>query len=528
MPLAKKKRENRHFMKRLTHDELFKLAQEAKIVWEKIRLKDGSKEDERTALIEELLIKLKGHILTLCVKHDASRVIQTCLKYGTEQHRTDMYNELRDGLTDLSKEKYGRVIVKKLFMYCTKPIKAEIIQEKIIGNVRQLMSHKDASNIVEHAYSLVANSQQKGALLSELYGDYYDVLVKTSMQAELAELLEQQPDEAEKVLDGMGEVLQAQVEKGIMQHSIVHKLANVFFTHGSASQKVDMSNHLAEVVIQMLHSRPGALVGLGCVAYGTPKDRKRLVKSMKGYVSKICMEPDGHMLMMSMWDMVDDTVLLREAVLKELCKCFEEILPDRSAQRVLLYLLAPDQARYFPADVVACLKADVPEGASKKDPTKRREELIPHIVPQLMKFCEEHPELLFVPGGPDIMFEVAAKVEDAKGMMEAAATHLAQTNWTELEDEEERKFGYTGAKRLMAAVTVSGESAGFVGALAKALKGKAVQYAVGGGGFLVAALMQHDEAKKALKPELTKGKAQFKGADESTGCQVVVKVLSAK
>ena len=32
---------------------------------------------------------------------------------------------------DLSKEKYGRVIVKKLFMYCTKPIKAEIIQEKV-------------------------------------------------------------------------------------------------------------------------------------------------------------------------------------------------------------------------------------------------------------------------------------------------------------------------------------------------------------------------------------------------------------
>ena len=48
MPLSKKKKENRHFMKRLTHDDLFKLAQESKIVWEKIRIKDMAAE-ERTA-----------------------------------------------------------------------------------------------------------------------------------------------------------------------------------------------------------------------------------------------------------------------------------------------------------------------------------------------------------------------------------------------------------------------------------------------------------------------------------------------
>ena len=58
MPLSKKKKENRHFMKRLTHDELFKLAQESKIVWEKIRLKD-IEPAERAAAIEEHLDKIQ-------------------------------------------------------------------------------------------------------------------------------------------------------------------------------------------------------------------------------------------------------------------------------------------------------------------------------------------------------------------------------------------------------------------------------------------------------------------------------------
>jgi len=141
MPLSKKKKENRHFMKRLTHDDLFKLAQESKIVWEKIRIKDMPSE-ERTALIGDHLEQLKGNILVFCVKHDASRVIQTCLKYGSEEHRASIYEELQEGITDLMKAKYGRIIVKKVFMYCSKEVKSEVVEKKILGNVMQLMKHK--------------------------------------------------------------------------------------------------------------------------------------------------------------------------------------------------------------------------------------------------------------------------------------------------------------------------------------------------------------------------------------------------
>lgn len=53
-----------------------------------------------------------------------------------------IYQELKEGLTELSKAKYGRVIVKKLFMYCDKSIKTEMIEKRIIGHVMSLMKHK--------------------------------------------------------------------------------------------------------------------------------------------------------------------------------------------------------------------------------------------------------------------------------------------------------------------------------------------------------------------------------------------------
>ena len=40
-----------------------------------------------------------------------------------------------------------------------------------------------------------------------------------------------------------------------------------------------------------------------------------IVKSFKPYVKKICMEENGHVVMMAVFDTVDDTVLVRKTIL---------------------------------------------------------------------------------------------------------------------------------------------------------------------------------------------------------------------
>ena len=43
--------------------------------------------------------------------------------------------------------------------------------------------------------------------------------------------------------------------------------------------------------------------------------RKAIVKSFKPYVRKICVEESGHVVMMGVFDTVDDTVLVRKNIL---------------------------------------------------------------------------------------------------------------------------------------------------------------------------------------------------------------------
>ena len=50
------------------------------------------------------------------------------------------------------------------------------------------------------------------------------------------------------------------------------------------------------------------------------QDRKVIVKSFKPYVKKICMEEYGHVVMMGVFDSVDDTVLVKKNLLSVSCK----------------------------------------------------------------------------------------------------------------------------------------------------------------------------------------------------------------
>ncbi len=54
------------------------------------------------------------------------------------------------------------------------------------------------------------------------------------------------------------------------------------------------------------------MYNISCVC---PQDRKLLVKTLKGVVCKVCGEENGHVVMMGLFDSVDDTVLLKKVIL---------------------------------------------------------------------------------------------------------------------------------------------------------------------------------------------------------------------
>ena len=80
-------------------------------------------------------------------------------------------------------------------------------------------------------------------------------------------------------------------------------------------------------------------------------------------------------MMLALFDSVDDTVLMKKAVLSEMMANLEQLCDDQFGRRVLLYLLAPRSSTHFSPQFVALLREGDGNAHSKKDPVLRQSEL---------------------------------------------------------------------------------------------------------------------------------------------------------
>ncbi|KAF9409842.1 pumilio domain member 6 [Entomortierella beljakovae] len=367
---------------RRSHKPNSELIYPAKKLWEKLRLKELPKA-ERQAVMKDMMDLITGKVQDIIFKHDMSRIIQSCLKHGNEAQRNVIAGELVGHYLTLSKSMYGRFIVIKILNYCQKY--REAIIKEFYGKVRQLIKHKEASAIIEDAYSTYANSAQRAALIQEFYGPEFR-LFKVEDKKTLTEILAQNPAKKDNIMKHLMETLSGCLEKGTIGFSIVHRGLLEYFEHADAKGIQAMLDVMKEQAVEMLHTKEGAQVAMLCLLHATPKDRKAMLKSMKPFVVKICKEEYGHMVMLRMFDVVDDTVLMSKAILTEIIKEMDDIAKDKFGRRVILYLLAGRSPKYIsPQNIELLAKGDIVRAnTSKKDAAIRSSELLNGISPALI------------------------------------------------------------------------------------------------------------------------------------------------
>jgi pumilio family protein 6 len=219
-----------------------------------------------------------------------------------------------------------------------------------------------------------------------------------------------------------------------------------------------LSMTLCDHSLTLLSTRAGAKVVAECIAYGTPKERKRIIKSLKGFVRSSVLHSDAYIAILRLLDVTDDTVLIQKSILGELIvasskdktttkkqkiaaatvvdeegnedekeetielkqeeeeedeaadpeKSVEspllEIALSESGCKVLLLLLAKtdeERKRYLDPWNLAMLHANpsvVEDGkeipTSKKNHETRRTELLEYLKPSLIQLCQQHAAVL--------------------------------------------------------------------------------------------------------------------------------------
>ncbi|KAJ2827171.1 Pumilio y domain member 6 [Coemansia sp. 'formosensis'] len=360
---------------------------EARKLWEQLRRGDLDADVRATHMVAMMAL-IGGRIKEITLKHDMSRVVQTCIKYGTAEQRAVIAAELTGAELELARSMYGRHILLRLLKHV--PASRPRIIAAISGQVRKLVRHKDAAAVVDECYSVYANAAQRWGLAAEFYGG--ECAVMGSHVTGVDAILAQAPQRRAGVVAALQQASQPLLEKGTVQHAVVHRVLLDLVRLAEGAERRAAIEALHTLAVEMVHTRDGAHCAMLCLLHGTPKDRKALVRSFRPFLRKMATDEHAHAVLIGALDCVDDTVFVAKTLVADLAAMADDLLPDTHGRRVLLYALAGRSPHYVGADALAVLRAgdDVRAATSKKDPATRRKELAAAVGPALVAWAERN------------------------------------------------------------------------------------------------------------------------------------------
>ncbi|XP_065657225.1 pumilio homolog 3 isoform X4 [Hydra vulgaris] len=357
-------------------------------IYEQLRRKSSS-QDGRRKLIDDVLKIVQGKEAEVVYKHDTVRVLEMCIKFGSEIQKEKLFQLFQDNAILLVTSKYSKFLIEKFFKHGSKEQKNKII-ESFYGKITKLIRNKVISGQTVNEILSVDGSEKKKAILKH-----------------------------------MKESLTALCQKDVVTHSIIHKVLFQFFTYADLQQKIDLIEILKENVIHILHTKDGARIAMNCFWFASVKDRKAIIKSFKTYVLKICKEEYGHMVMLALFDTVDDTVLVKKAIFPEIIANLQELIEDSWGRKVILYLLKPRSKSYFSPDLLKILQEGDNNPYSKKEAKIKQEELRQGILTHVLEVMSTYIHKIVVNKSAAIVLLAALEVSNGLPQHEKLLNEIA-------------------------------------------------------------------------------------------------------
>lgn len=386
-PLKKKELKK---VRKANEDNEFENITKIKALWEKGRVNDITP-SKRSEIVEELKVLMEGKVASLMFKHDLARVVQLLLRLGKTEDSSFIVKELLPHVCELSKSKYGKFTVNCMLKNSSRE-QRKLIFKSLSGQFKKLTLHAEAVTVVDTFYNDYATSKERTQMITEFYGkELY--LYRDLLSEHFSKVIELYPDKKEKVLQELLSHTQVFIEKGLTGHIICQHLMLQYFLHGSEDSIQEIvSEKLIEQIVNLVHTKEGSKIAMRCLWYSKAKERKLIIRTFKGHIKDMCINENSYLVLCALFDCVDDTVLIKKAILSEMMESLDTIAMSQYGRLLLNYILAPRATKLFPPSIIDCLKVGDSNKVSKKDPLARRQELLTYASPGIIDNFKDNVE----------------------------------------------------------------------------------------------------------------------------------------
>ena len=377
--------------------------QDIKKLWEKVRVNQPAPtKAQRDKLCDEIWELSHDVINDLVLKHDASRVVQTLVKYSDKERRDKIVDALKGSFYQLATSAYGKYLLIKILHYGSKESRAVIVNE-LHGKLRKLMRHREGAYVVEDLFVLYSTAAQKQQMIREFWGSEYAVFRDSGKGKTIVDIIKESSEKKQLIMQNLYGTIKASVEKGSTGFQILHAAMKEYVSilvediDANDSAIRDFIDLLSEQFAELVHTQEGSEVACCLIALANAKERKGIIKSLKTHRLELIKNEYGNVVLITLFMAVDDTVLTYKSFCSEIFTA-EELPPlaqDKFSRRPILYILRGLDGKYFAPNVkLALLKYQdlAYQKTSKKDKEVKRQELFDKSIEPIYKALLESRE----------------------------------------------------------------------------------------------------------------------------------------
>lgn len=413
---------------------VFELSYKAKLLASQIQRKIVKPEFRNTSC-QELHRMLKGQYKNIALTHDLSRVIQVLLKYSSEDIKSEIAEEILDIVVPMAQSKYAHHSVNRILKHGTEFIRHEVIK-KFFGSVVSLATHSVSAPVLDFAYGEHATQKEKLFMQQEFYGDIYKNTKDEKVKC-ITDTYKDSPEMKAAVLSACKANIQKVLDKNLHDGELLHSILYDYIRECSGNDKTDLITTLSPLIVPLSNSLPGVNAACICVWQGTNKDKKTILKVVKEHAVSLSMHKTGYRLLLAIFDSVDDTVLVKKAIVSTLAGRVKDIAKDHWGKMTLHWLVKPNDKAAFHPNLIKFLKEGAKDGTSKKDAELRVSELREAILPALKSEIETNSEFWLLDPTIMLLTTTILSIESSKEIMLGIAKAICRPDWLIKKDDKE-------------------------------------------------------------------------------------------
>src|SRR5437763_12115168 len=181
---------------------------------------------------------------------------------------------------------------------------------------------------MDDIYRTIASKKQKACMLREWYGPEFAIFKASDQEdptADLSQILEKHPEKRGPIVQYLKELTNQLVQKKTTGYTMLHDALLQYFLNckpGSpeATEFLQMlqDDEGGDCYKNLAFTKSGSMLTCLTLAYGSSKDRRTILRFFKGIIKMLAADVYGHLVLLTAYDVIDDTVMSAKAIFPEL------------------------------------------------------------------------------------------------------------------------------------------------------------------------------------------------------------------